>query len=123
MDPQLAVARVIDSYVNDAQNRAQMSVCRGTVEVIGPGEAMAKIMFPIEFTSKPHMTFGYELMSGSPIPAGSLPRMNAMAWRWGTEKRSQITDHYKWCELVIVFEAPALSRGRVMWRAEAEALV
>lgn len=74
----------------------------GEFIVMGTGEALVEISFPVTFVEKPHLQFGGELSPNSVITDGAFPTVSVVVGHWNSEDRGGIAAFYRGATLCVV---------------------
>lgn len=94
----------------------------GFLDVIGAGEAVTDVAFPVWFNERPSMSFGGELGPNEVLEDGNFPTVSVVVKNWVTEERAGAT-YYVGATLVVVTTGALTQTMTVHWQAEAVALV
>lgn len=88
---------------------ADFSMVTGTIALSGTGQGYSDINFPITFTEKPTVSFGYELEQG--YQDVYMPTCNAVVNDWVVAESKSGSFRYNGCSLgfVVVAEVNTIS--------------
>lgn len=79
--PIVAARSRADATINRDVRPAE-HVFKGGVKVVGIGEALAEVKFPVFFLERPTFTYGAELAEGSVLIPTEYPTLSALAYDW-----------------------------------------
>lgn len=77
-------------------------VLSGQVQVSGAGDTLVNLPFPVQFSQKPLLAFGFDLEHGQDIVIGSLPTLTMGVVRWDIVGNPPEQLFYRGCTLAIV---------------------
>lgn len=84
----LAVRRAEYARVDAAAGG--LSIVRGKIKVVGAGEVLFDVNFPVAFFEQPTPAFGHVLEQGQSVTSGSSPEWSASVVDWSlVERESQ----------------------------------
>ena len=81
----------------NAENSAREAFCYGRFQTVGWGEvkAASPILFDVTFTSKPAISYGFEVIGGqTAVIDGRFPRGNGGVYQWVQDNRGHYTGAY-----------------------------
>lgn len=114
------------------ESGAQYFKIEGIVQVIGTGEAMARLLFPVYFIDKPTVSFGAELDYGAPTVTHStdgtdidsgFPTWSATVLTWDFRFKSDGSSLYVGALLGIATRGPNINQNmNVHWTVQGTAL-
>lgn len=97
---------------------AQYFKVSGEVEVVGPGEAVVDVLFPVIFTDKPAFSHGPALSDGISTTDGNLPTCSVVVLLWHERVRDDGTIVYAGAQFAIVTTGPTDQVLLVQWHVE-----
>lgn len=99
------------------------SAAAGPVSVTGQfmvnnvGEANADILFPVTFSQKPEITFGFEIQGMRQVVDGHALTATGAVVDWNTLDRPPFSRFYKGAKLLISSDGPGSVKFIVNWTA------
>lgn len=98
--------------------QAQYYVVTAEIDVIGAGEAVVDVTFPVYFVDKPKHYKGGELQSGESFTTGSFPTTDIVILQWDTRLRDDGTAVYSGATIGIVTTGIPGQLSTVQFHAE-----
>lgn len=124
-----AINDLRESYRADrlnARSREDMAASKtkltGEIRVNGAGETKTNVTFPIQFTEKPVMNFGAEMIEGDAIIDGFMPTISVVILGWVTKDLPPTQRLYLGATLGIVVGGAHFNKLSVHWSVEGTAL-
>lgn len=94
----------------------------GFVEIVGAGESLAEVVFPVHFIEVPMVSFGGELGPNEVLEDRHFPTISVMVRAWKREERAG-AEYITGATLIIVTTGRVEQRATAHWQAEGTALV
>lgn len=95
----------------------------GLISILGPGEALLDVLFPVLFTELPAVSSSFHLADGEVVESGNFPVINVGVKAWNFDQKLGKTRFYKGAELLIVATGHADMRATAHWQLEGRAVV
>lgn len=95
---------------------------QGFIEIIGSGEALLDVNFPVWFLEHPNFTFGGEMAPNQILTAGQYPMLSILVHRWAMREFPAGVSYYSGATLIVVSSGADDQRLIGHWRAEGKAL-
>lgn len=95
---------------------------QGFFDLIGSGEAILDVNFPVWFLERPTFTFGAELKAGNVLVAGSYPTISLIVQRWLMKDYPNRVSYYAGATIIAVSTGVADQSLLVHWQVEGKAL-
>lgn len=114
--------------VRDANVAATTHVIQGFREIVGSGENLVDVRFPVVYTQIPFFTFGWSLVPGSELVDGQYPSVTAGVAYWEVNEPdldlygAPLRQHYRGAQLAVVTVAPETQRIILNWQFSGMAL-
>lgn len=95
---------------------------QGFVNIVGAGEAILDVNFPVWFLEKPLFTFGGEMAPGEVLTAGQYPMISMIVHSWVMKDYPNNVSYFAGAHLIVVTTGSATQRLIGHWQAQAKAL-
>lgn len=121
---QVALKRQRDNRSQGEAVAGQEHWCGGHIEMGGVGFARASVQFPIRFSIKPVVTFGYEVAPGTKTDRDAFPSLEALVREWQVVRRGD-RDNLTYLGATFLMRSTGLD-GAVMvlhWQAVGPAII
>jgi len=108
--------------VRSANIQATTHVASGTNEIIGSGEILLNLSFPVIFIQHPLFLYGSELGPGSELTAGNYPVLSAMVTYWDIDDPdlalygTSLRRHFKGVQIAVTSSGPENQRLYLHWQ-------
>jgi hypothetical protein len=111
--------------LNDAQLKSRdqqnlvpsQMIVSGQFLVNAAGEARVDVVFPVKFTDKPLVVFGFEMKDGDFYIPGRMAQPTGIVLAWNTEDRPPISRQYVGCTIGVVSTGPSYQKLMGTWQA------
>ena len=103
-------------------------VISGFREIIGSGENLVDVVFPVAFTQLPMFFYGAQLSPGSELVDGSFPVVSAVVAYWDAREPDNdlfgapLRQYYKGAQIAVTATGPETQRLILNWKFEGLAL-
>lgn len=95
---------------------------QGFVEIVGAGEALLDVSFPVWFLEKPTFTFGGEMGPDQVLTPGQYPTLSILVHRWNMREYSNSVSYFAGATLIVVATGSATQSLIGHWQAQGRAL-
>lgn len=95
---------------------------QGFIEIIGSGEALLDVNFPVWFMDKPTFTFGGEMAPDQVLTTGQYPMLSVLVHRWRMKDYPNGVSYYAGATLIIVTTGTDDQKLLGHWQAQGKAL-
>ncbi len=108
--------------ISDSQNvQATNHVVNGTSLIVGVGEALITVAFPVAYIRTPSFSFGSELSAESVAIEGKFPTLSAIVNQWAIEDPDRelfgasMRKYYRGATLACVVTGPGTQKLLLHW--------
>lgn len=95
---------------------------QGFIDIIGSGEAILDVNFPVWFLEKPTFTFGAEMAPDQVLTTGQYPMVSIIVHRWAMKDFPQGVSYFAGATLIIVTTGTDEQKLIGHWQAQGKAL-
>lgn len=112
--------------VRNTNIRAAPHVIPGFKELLGAGEILIEVTFPVRFIQIPVFTYGASLAPGTQLVDGSYPVVSAVVAYWQVKRLDEgeevSREHFTGAELAVTASGPTDQRLLLNWQFSGMAL-
>lgn len=113
------IRRTQQRMIDISSTSADHTEIQGRFPVNNIGEGREPIMFPVAFSTVPHMSFGFEIQGDTRhIIKGHAPSITAAVCDWSVRERPPTSRLFLGAEVIIVATGPPNTRFIVHWTAK-----
>lgn len=95
----------------------------GRILVVGAGETVVEVAFPVWFIERPNFTYGGELEEGQSIEAENFPTISGIVETWTMKKAERLGGgYYVGARVICVTTGKENQNIYLHWRCEGKAI-
>lgn len=95
---------------------------QGFMEIVGSGEALLDVNFPVWFLEKPTFTFGGEMAVDQVLTVGAYPMLSVIVHRWRMKDFPNGVSYFAGATLIVVTTGTPEQKLIGHWEAQGKAL-
>jgi len=108
--------------IRNSNVRGAPHVIPGFRELLGAGEILIEVSFPVNFIELPVFTYGASLAPGTELISGQYPVVSAVVAYWQVKQEGDSSEQFVGAELAVTASGPTDQRLLLNWQFSGVAL-